>query len=377
MTDLSEDIESPRYDVLVIGAGPAGCEAALAAASAGATVLCLTINLDMVGFPPATPILADDSVDRRHALLKEVGTLGGRLPGLLEKEGVATIDNSSGCLLVDRRLLGLAWKETLENASGLELRQALVTNLEPRGRDWLVTTSLSERFSAASVVVAAGTFLHGRIVDGDEVTPGGRWAEIPSDSLAVCLKELGVELAEVWARTSPRLSSSTVERDLVAPDVLFRDGQQLDELYALGMETEGDRTSQLEGVRSHAGLEHAWMTRASYMVLHEVTAAEQVGENLGSVSRPGLFLAGRAAGGCNYTEAAALGLVAGRAAAAGLFAGMAAEPGPDSGPDTDPRSPTGIISPEGPAPLLDSLIDRIVHKPNRPVTIRVDEESGC
>lgn len=377
MTDLSEDIESPRYDVLVIGAGPAGCEAALAAASAGATVLCLTINLDMVGFPPATPILAEDSGDRRHALLKEVRTLGGRLPGLLEKEGVATIDDSSGCLVVDRRLLGLAWKETLENASGLELRQALVTSLEPRGREWLVTTSLSEGFRAASVVVAAGTFLHGRIVDAGEVTPGGRWAEIPSDSLAVCLEELGVQLTEVWARTSPRLSSSTVEQDLVAPGVLFRDGQQLDELYALGMETEGDRASQLEALRINAGLEHAWMTRASYMVLHEVAAAEQVGGNLGSVSRPGLFLAGRAAGSCNYTEAAALGLVAGRAAAAGLDSGRAAAVGLDSGHKADPRSLTKAIDSEKPAPLLDSLIDRIVHKPIRPVTVRVDDESGC
>lgn len=375
MTDFSEDTDPHGYDVVVVGAGPAGCEAALAAANAGASVLCLTINLDMVGFPPATPILAFDREDRRHALLNELTTLDGRLPSLLKEETVASIDNVSGCLLADRRLLSLSWQEILENTDGLTLRQTLVTNLEPRGSAWHITTSLAEEFIATSVVVAAGTFLNGRLVDAGCTTPGGRWAEIPSNALAVCLRKLGVELTEIWARTSPRLSSRDVEALPNPEDKLFRDGVQLDELYAFGMETEGDRISQLDAIRVNKGLEHAWMTRASYTVLHDVIAAEQIRETLESAKQPGLFFAGRAAGSCNYIEAASLGLVAGREAA------RRSQSAKDSvreesivGGDEKNSSPAvDRIK----TVLLDSLIDRISHKPIRPVTIRVDTEGGC
>lgn len=375
MTDFSEDTDPHGYDVVVVGAGPAGCEAALAAAGAGATVLCLTINLDMVGFPPATPIFAFNREDRRHALLNELATLGGRLPSLLKKETVASIDNDTGCLLADRRLLSLAWQEILENTDGLTLRQTLVTNLEPRGSSWHITTSLAEEFIATSVVIAAGTFLNGRLVDAGSTTPGGRWAEIPSNSLAACLWKLGVELTEIWARTSPRLSSRDVEASPNPEGNLFRDGVQLDELYALGMETEGDRISQLDAIRVNKGLEHAWMTRASYTVLHDVIAAEQVHKTLESAKHPGLFFAGRAAGTCNYIEAATLGLVAGLGAARRSLSAKDSvqEESIVGGEEKNSRPAEGGIE----TVLLDALIDRISHKPIRPVTIRVDTESGC
>jgi len=370
METSSEEMSPQSFDVAVVGAGPAGCEAALAAAAAGATVLCLTINLDMVGYPPATPVIAEDSDDKRYALLDELKALGGKFPSLLEKHDVASIDDSFGRLLVDRRLLGLAWKELLEHTDGLTLRQALVTRLEPHGRDWDISTSLAEEFTASSVVVAAGTFLNGSIVGGGVTTPGGRWAEIPSNSLAKNLQQLGVELTEIWARTSPRLSSSGIERTAVTEDRLFRDGMQLDEIYAYGLETEGDRISQLDAINKNEGLEHAWITRASYTVLHEVLRAEQVSETLESDRLPGLFFAGRAAGSCNYTEAAILGLIAGREAA--LRASL---------PPIRTSLPLArgkTASPHCPEKaLLDSLVDRIAHKQIRPITVRIDTESGC
>lgn len=374
-----EDNNPQMYDVVIVGSGPAGCEAALAAAGAGAVVLCLTINLDMIGFPPATPVLADDCEDRRHALLNELNALNGNLPSLLEQDCVARLDDSVGSLVVDRRLLSLAWKETLENRDGLELRQVLVTSLEPGDCGWRITTSLSEEFKATSVVVAAGTFLHGRVVDAGEITPGGRWAEIPSNALADCLPELGIALTEVWAKTSPRLSSRSVAQPPAKAGYLFRDGVQLDELYAFGRETDGDRIRQLDAIRGNEAMEHAWMTRASYTVLHDVVAAEQIGESLESVAQPGLFLAGRAAGSCNYIEAAALGLIAGREAA--RYSLSAIEGSADS---AQKKSFAGgeaergcIAKPGTESSLLGSLLHRISHKQIRPVTIRVDTESGC
>lgn len=362
---------NPRnFDVVVVGAGPAGCEAALAAAGSGATVLCLTINLDMVGYPPATPVIADNREDRRYALLDELEALGGKLPYLLEKPVVATIDNDSGRMFVDRRLLCLAWKELMENTEGLELRQTLVNSLERHGRDWHISTSLGEDFTATSVIVAAGTFLNGRIVDAGITTPGGRWAEIPSNSLAKNLQMLGVEFTEIWARTSPRISSRGVDlttggrclEPYSSPE-LFRDGEQLGELYAFGLETEGDRTSQLRALHETDDLGNAWITRPSYTVLHEVLAAGQVSESLESAMLPGLFFAGRAAGSCNYTEAAILGLIAGMESAARVSPALAG---------LKTASP-GFLENS----LLGSLVKKIARRQIRPVTVRIETESGC
>ncbi|MDO8737204.1 MAG: FAD-dependent oxidoreductase [Thermoleophilia bacterium] len=410
MNDFSEEISPPDFDVVVVGSGPAGCEASLAAAAAGARVLCLTINLDMVGYPPATPVLAENSGDRRHALHAEIKSLGGRLPALLEKQNVANTGDDSGCLVVDRRLLGLAWKEALEYADGLSLRQALVTHLEPCGSAWHITTGLAEEFTAAAVVVAAGTFLNGRVVDAGGSIPGGRWAEIPSHSLARSLKGLGVEFTEIWARTSPRIAAGSVESvadiarsagskqttgamrsagtDRLAggKSRLYPDGMQLDEIYAYELETEGNRLGQLSAIRNIDGLENAWITRTSYTVFHDVIKAGQVCETLETVGLAGLFFTGRAAGSCNYSEAAILGLVAGRAAAVHAASSMAGTSAANSdgnaasvscGGLTGERTAQHAGEQTADHVLLELLIDRIAHKQIRPVTIRTDAESGC
>jgi tRNA U34 5-carboxymethylaminomethyl modifying enzyme MnmG/GidA len=349
---------TPHFDVAVIGGGPAGCEAALAAARAGAQTLCLTINLDTIGYPPATPVLVDDDADNRHELLAELAGLGGRLPQLLSIAGVAGTDNVKGRILVDRRRLGLYWKEALESARGLVLRQALITRLEPGESIWRLETRLGESFTAAAIVLAAGTFLNGRVVDAGATVPGGRWAEIPANSLAKSLQKLGLELVEVTGRTSPRLSVRDLDKQSLNDPRLRRDGAQLGEVLGFGLETGGNRTSQLEALRRHDWLSHAWITRGSYTVLHLVLAAGQAGEDLEVIKRRGLFFAGRAAGSCNYTEAAILGLIAG-----GNAAGHAGY---------NKVAPLTEYS-----RLVTRLLDRVAHKHSRPVTVRIDDEKGC
>jgi len=361
MTPGQGPADSPRYGVAIIGAGPAGCEAALAAAAAGARTLCLTINLDTVGYPTATPVIIDDSDDRRHQLLAELAELGGNLPRLLMVEGIASSNGVEGRILADRRRLGLAWKEALERADGVELRQALVVSLEPGDGCWLLRTKLDEIFTAAAVVVAAGTFLNGRVFDAGREIPGGRWAEIPANSLARTLHALGLDLVEVTGRTSPRLSTRGLESAALADPRLRSEGGGLGEVLGFSLESEGNRCQQLEVVHQQGGLENAWINRASYAVLHLVMAAGQLDKNLEARSAPcpGLFFAGRAAGSCNYTEAAGLGMIAGRNAA--VRAGA--------------EEPAVKLTKQH--RLVIELLRRIAFKEIRPVTVRIDDETGC
>ncbi len=396
------------FDIVVIGAGPSGCEASIAAARRGASVLCLTINLDMVGYPPATPVLVDDCNDRRHNLLSELAMLGGQLPKLLKSEDIVSTDKVIGRVLIDRRRLGLAWKEQMENEDGVALRQGLVVKLEASEDGWKVETNFGENFRATAVIVAAGTFLHGRVIDSGREIPGGRWAEIPSDSLVKSLQKVDIELLEVSGRTSPRISSRSLQDDLKgrpqsptgdprnsedmrfalsgdprnSEDVRFApsgdprnsedmrfalsgdprirvDGSQPGEVLGFGLETTGNRASQLEELRKLDGFSSAWITRGSYAVLHLVLTAGQVGENLEAIGKHGLFFSGRAAGSCNYSEAAVLGFIAGVNAASYVLEIS------DSLPLT-----TNLE-------FVTLLIERIAHKGKRPVTIRIDDETGC
>lgn len=282
------------FDVAVIGAGPAGAEAALAAAEAGAHTLCLAINLDTAGFTAGGPCLAAGESDPRRSLLEEMDTLGAALPRLLAT-GDNAIDSSSR-LLADRRNLGLAYKEKLENTPGLEPRQALVVSIEATAAGWSMAGKLGESFQARTVVVATGTFLQGVVSDGGPPVGGGRRGEIPANAVAESLQNMGIMLVEAEADAAPRVDG----RRLKAGDGLLSDDARLGELYDV----------------SAAAGDGAWRTRPATRVRHLMLAAGQVGQALESTAFPGLFFAGRAAGGSGYLEAAALGVAAGIHAAA-------------------------------------------------------------
>lgn len=317
----------PSFDTIVIGAGPAGSEAALAAARSGARTLCLAINLDNVGFHPATPVLVDDDQDTRRILLEEMEILGGTLPSLIHQHEVtaerARGGGFGGPLVIDRRGLGLAYKEAVEAEEGVQLRQALVTSLEPvtapdSQTGWIVTGNLGEKFMAPGVVVAAGTFLKGIVADGGDILPGGRRGEIPANALALWLQNLGLKMTEVEASSPSRLDSRSIGSNSMSGDFVT-DGCQLGEVMASQIACEGNRCHQLLQIIQETGQEKAWMTRSAYRSRHLVLAAGQVGADLESLKHPGLFFAGRAAGSHSFTEAAALGFIAGKNAAAGAL----------------------------------------------------------
>lgn len=298
--------ERDKHDVIVIGAGPAGAEAALAAAGGGADALCLAINLDTVGFPPGSPLLAADAGDPRRTLLSELGPAGAALPRLLETTGIAGPE--PGRVVADRRQLGLAYKERLETTAGVELRQALVVSAEATPTGWQVAGRFGERFDCRVLIVAAGTFLQGRLWEAGVESGGGRRGEIPANALAKSLQNMGIHMVEAEARAAARLDG----RQLPRTGELLADDSRLGEVY-------GAADAATAGAPAEA-----WATRPPVRVRHLMLAAGQVSAALESVHCPGLYFAGRAAGGRGYVEAAALGTLAGRRAAvdaAGLQAG--------------------------------------------------------
>ena len=312
-----------RYDVIIVGGGPAGCEAAVAAANLGAKTLCLTINLDSVALHPAGPVLAEGKDDPRSALLHELREIGGVLPEILLHVGTTADVPEKGRVLIDRRRVSLAYKTRLEHTESVELRQGLVVSLEPQAGYWLAGTKLGEKFSANCVIVAAGTYLNGTVTEAGIPVPGGRHGEIPSNGLAACLAALGIDLEPANATCFARVAAASTGSADLPPD-----GEALRELYALGISLEGNRAHALGVIRSSAGcdkppaaiaaprsLKHAWITRSQFTVRHLILSAGQVDRDLQSRSHPGLFFTGRAAGSCNYSEAAALGLLAGDNAA--------------------------------------------------------------
>ncbi len=341
------------HDVAVVGAGPAGCEASLAAAAAGASTICLTINLDAIALHPANPVLADGAGDPRMRLLEELHGAGAALPGLLKEPG-ASIE-SGARTVIDRRVLGLAYKERLESANGLSPRQSLVTSISPDKGSWNVATSLGETFRAAAIVVAAGTYLNAVVTAGGVSTPGGRHGDIPANALASCIKSLGIAMEHTTATSYPRLDSRSAAN--AGARLLPPDEAVLGELYGSDVDVAGNGAAALKQLRRTDGYSEGWITRLGYTVHHHILAAEQVDPNLQALRQSGLFFAGKAAGSCNYTEAAALGFVAGKNAAA-LAAGEA-----------DIKLTTNHI-------FITKLCRAVSRQQSRPVTIRI-APPGC
>ncbi|MFV0560379.1 MAG: tRNA uridine-5-carboxymethylaminomethyl(34) synthesis enzyme MnmG [Enterococcus sp.] len=209
--------QAESYDVIIVGAGHAGSEAALAAARMGSKTLLLTINLDMVAFMPCNPSVGGPA---KGVVVREIDALGGEMGKNIDKTYIQMrmLNTGKGPAVralraqADKHAYSNEMKHTIEKEENLTLRQGIVEELVVEdGICCGVVTSTGARYSAKTVVITAGTALRGEIIIGELKYSSGPNNSQPSVGLANNLKELGFEIARFKTGTPPRVKSSTID----------------------------------------------------------------------------------------------------------------------------------------------------------------------
>lgn len=211
------------FDVIVIGAGHAGCEAASAAARLGAQTALVTLNLDLIGQMSCNPAIG--GIAKGH-LVREIDALGGIMGRIIDRTGIQfrLLNRSRGPAVrspraqADRALYRTEMRRTLEATPNLHLRQGLVVDLIVKnGRINGVELQDTRRLHSKAVVVATGTFLNGLIHTGRRSYTAGRAGEPASIELAESLKRLGFPVGRLKTGTPPRLDGRTIDWDAFEP----------------------------------------------------------------------------------------------------------------------------------------------------------------
>ena len=211
------------FDCIAVGAGHAGCEAALAAARMGCRTLLLTSNLDRVAYMSCNPSIGGPA---KGHVVRELAALGGEMPYAADWTfiQVRMLNISKGPAVqalrsqVDKATHSLHMKHALERTPNMTMRLAsvvavttdrcAVSGVESEEGNW---------FGARAVVLTTGTFLGGRIMSGEWCMPGGRAGDPPETALAASLRELGLQLVRMQTNTPPRIDARTIDFSQTEP----------------------------------------------------------------------------------------------------------------------------------------------------------------
>lgn len=205
------------YDIVVIGAGHAGCEAALASARLGKKTLLVTMSLEAIGHMPCNPAIGGTG---KSQLVKEVDALGGEMGVNIDKSFIQsrTLNASKGPAVqsiraqADKNLYHREMKKTIENTPGLDVIMDEVTSLIHDGKSVSgVRTRLNCEYYAKAVVIATGVFLRGRVYMGEVNFSSGPLGQLPSQELTTSLEELGLPLRRFKTGTPARVHADSID----------------------------------------------------------------------------------------------------------------------------------------------------------------------
>jgi tRNA uridine 5-carboxymethylaminomethyl modification enzyme len=208
-----------EYEVIVIGAGHAGCEAALAAARMGCKTLLLTINLDTIAYMPCNPSIGGPA---KGIVVREIDALGGEMARNIDRTYIQMrmLNTGKGPAVqalraqADKRLYGAMMKQTLENQPNLDLKQGMVEQLLTRGdKIHAVVTQTGAEYRAKSVVLTTGTYLRGRVFIGEVSYESGPYGQMPAVKLTDSLLDIGFELVRFKTGTPPRINRNSIRFD--------------------------------------------------------------------------------------------------------------------------------------------------------------------
>ena len=205
------------YDVAVIGAGHAGCEAGLASARMGMKTLVFSISLEAVANMPCNPHIGGSS---KGHLVREIDCLGGEMGKNIDKTmiQIKMLNTSKGPAVhslraqADRKRYQMEMKHTLEKQSNLELKQAEIVKINvEKGKIKSLETDVGAIYNVKSIIIATGTYLEGKIFIGDYSKESGPDGVFPSNKLAKCLQDLGIELIRFKTGTPARINRKSID----------------------------------------------------------------------------------------------------------------------------------------------------------------------
>ncbi|NLZ92866.1 MAG: tRNA uridine-5-carboxymethylaminomethyl(34) synthesis enzyme MnmG [Firmicutes bacterium] len=209
--------EAGEYEIIVIGAGHAGCEAALAAARLGCKTLLLTINVDAVALMPCNPAIGGPA---KGHLVREIDALGGQMAKTIDQTRIQIrmLNTAKGPAVhalraqADKKMYQAYMRNILENTPNLDLQQAMVEKVEVAGGKVKgVITQTGAYYRAAAVVVTTGTYLRGRIIIGSLNYQAGPNGQLASTGLSASLKEIGLHLQRFKTGTPARVHRDTID----------------------------------------------------------------------------------------------------------------------------------------------------------------------